>query len=61
MTWTDKLKHTLFNRYDKYARPNENLTKVDLRLTVRHLDIDEDKSTMTIFAWLKMVNLRPPQ
>lgn len=52
---TDILKRDLFQTYDRFARPNENVTNVELKLTIRHIDIDEDKSVLSTFGWLKMV------
>lgn len=43
--------------YDKFSRPTEhyNDTTVELGLKIRHIDIDEEKSIFTVFAWLSMV------
>lgn len=42
--------------YDKFARPHQhfNTTDLSIKLTVRHIDIDEIKSIMTVYGWLKM-------
>ncbi|GAB0093407.1 neuronal acetylcholine receptor subunit alpha-4 [Sergentomyia squamirostris] len=54
-TWTDNLKRDLFMNYDKFARPSEyyNTTNIDIGLTLIHLDVDEMKSTMTMYGWIK--------
>ncbi|KAJ1528529.1 hypothetical protein ONE63_006935 [Megalurothrips usitatus] len=55
-TETDRLKHDLLLNYDKFARPHahDQHTEVDLLLVIKHLDVDEFQSTMTIDAWTKM-------
>lgn len=42
--------------YDKYARPShhDNATNVSVRLTVRHIDINEVRSTLIVHGWMKM-------
>lgn len=58
-TWTDKLKKDLLVAYDKYARPANhfNTTRVNLTLTITHVDIDEKRSMFSTNAWLKMVSV----
>lgn len=58
-TLTDKLKQDLLLNYDKFARPTEhfNTTTVRFGITVRHVDIDEMKSTMVVYAWLQLVRI----
>ena len=43
--------------YDKFVRPNPslNVTNVEVQLNIRHIDVDEDKSIVTVFGWLKLV------
>ena len=54
---TDILKRDILMSYDKFVRPNPslNITNVEVRLSVRHIDVDEDKSIVTVFGWFKMV------
>ncbi|XP_063222311.1 acetylcholine receptor subunit alpha-type acr-16-like [Bacillus rossius redtenbacheri] len=55
-TWTDKLKRDLLRNYDKFARPaaHNTTTTVSLRITFRHIEMDELKSIMTVHGWVKM-------
>uniref|UniRef100_U5EQR7 Putative acetylcholine receptor n=1 Tax=Corethrella appendiculata TaxID=1370023 RepID=U5EQR7_9DIPT len=55
-TWTDLLKKDLLANYDTYARPTQhfNTTNVNIKLTIRHVDLDEAKSTFTVIGWMKM-------
>lgn len=41
--------------YDRFARPahHENATNVDIKLSIRHIDINEQKSIMTVNGWMK--------
>ncbi|XP_063701348.1 acetylcholine receptor subunit alpha-like 1 isoform X2 [Culicoides brevitarsis] len=54
-TFTDKLKKDLLMNYDRFARPahHENATNVDIKLSIRHIDINEQKSIMTLNGWTK--------
>lgn len=44
--------------YDKFARPSQhyNTTEVAVRLTIRHVDLEEDKSIFSVYGWISMVN-----
>ncbi|KAK6629721.1 hypothetical protein RUM43_003539 [Polyplax serrata] len=55
-TWTDKLKQDLLLHYDKFARPLDagNKTILSLDVMIRHIELDEKRSTMVIHCWLKM-------
>lgn len=57
-TATDTLKRDLLLNYDKFARPehHSHATKVGIKLTIRHIDLDETKSTMTTHSWIKLVS-----
>uniref|UniRef100_A0A336MAL3 CSON014484 protein n=1 Tax=Culicoides sonorensis TaxID=179676 RepID=A0A336MAL3_CULSO len=54
-TFTDKLKKDLLMNYDRFARPShhENATNVDIKLSIRHIDINEQKGVMTTNGWMK--------
>lgn len=56
-TFTDTLKKDLLLNYDKFARPEHHAmaTKVGIKLTIRHIDLDESKSIMTTHSWIKLV------
>lgn len=56
-TWTDTLKRDLLVDYDKFVRPVDHgsTTKVHIFLTVKHVDVDEQKGIMSVFGWIKMV------
>ncbi|XP_031328924.1 neuronal acetylcholine receptor subunit alpha-2-like isoform X1 [Photinus pyralis] len=53
----DKLKKDLFVNYDRFSRPTEhfNTTKVNLGVSILHLETDERRSTVTVHAWMRMV------
>lgn len=57
-TFTDKLRHDLLLNYDKFARPSQhyNLTTVSFGLTIRHLEVNEHKSTITLHAYVQLVS-----
>lgn len=59
-TWTDILKKDLLAAYDKFARPanHYNVTRVNMSLTITHVDIDERKAIFSTNAWLRMVSER---
>ncbi|CAG9858582.1 unnamed protein product [Phyllotreta striolata] len=56
-TYTDKLRHDLLLNYDKFARPAQhyNKTTVQLGIDIRHLEFNEFKSTLMVFAWLRLI------
>ncbi|XP_047119677.1 acetylcholine receptor subunit alpha-L1-like isoform X4 [Schistocerca piceifrons] len=56
-TWTDKLKRKLLTHYDKFSRPAQhtNATVVKMVLTFRHIELDELKSVMTVYGWMRMI------
>lgn len=58
-THTDKLRRDLLLNYDKFARPAQhyNTTTVKFGLTIRHIEINEFKSTLTIFSWIRLVRI----
>ncbi|XP_037024418.1 acetylcholine receptor subunit alpha-like 2 [Bradysia coprophila] len=53
-TYTDLLKKDLLIGYDKFARPAQhyNMTVVSVKLTIRHVELDEDKSVFSAYGWL---------
>ncbi|XP_030767239.1 acetylcholine receptor subunit alpha-type acr-16-like isoform X2 [Sitophilus oryzae] len=55
-THTDQLRRDLLLNYDKFARPAQhyNVTRVKLGLTIRHVEVNEFKSTLTVYSWFKM-------
>nr|XP_029720322.1 neuronal acetylcholine receptor subunit alpha-10-like isoform X2 [Aedes albopictus] len=55
-TWIDKLKKDLLVNYDRNARPTQhyNVTNLDLKITIRHVDIDEENSIFSMYGWVKM-------
>lgn len=57
-TGTDRLKRDLLKNYDKFARPAENnaTTPCTIGLTIRHIDVDETRSIMTLYSWVRLVN-----
>ncbi|XP_055597067.1 neuronal acetylcholine receptor subunit alpha-5-like isoform X1 [Uranotaenia lowii] len=61
-TWGDKLKKDLLAHYDRNIRPTQhyNVTNVNLKFTIRHVDIDEENSIFSVYGWIKMswVDLR---
>ncbi|XP_047119675.1 neuronal acetylcholine receptor subunit alpha-5-like isoform X2 [Schistocerca piceifrons] len=61
-TWTDKLKRKLLTHYDKFSRPAQhtNATVVKMVLTFRHIELDELKSVMTVYGWMRMQDGAPP-
>ena len=56
-TATDRLKRDLLKNYDKFARPAEPnaTTACSIGLTVLHLEVDEIRSVMTLYSWIRMV------
>lgn len=57
-TATDKLKHDLLLNYDKFARPAQhfNTTTVTIGLSIRHFDLNEEKSILTTNALFSLVS-----
>lgn len=57
-TYTDKLRHDLLLNYDKFARPSQhyNVTTVTFGLSIKHLEVNEFKSTMTLHTYLQLVS-----
>lgn len=57
-TVTDRLKHELLLHYDKFARPAQhyNTTTVTVGLTIKHLDLNEQRSTFTVNSWIQVVS-----
>ncbi|XP_011493035.2 neuronal acetylcholine receptor subunit alpha-5 isoform X1 [Aedes aegypti] len=55
-TWIDKLKKDLLANYDRNVRPTQhyNVTHLDLKMTIRHVDIDEENSIFSVYGWVKM-------
>lgn len=51
------MKRDLLMTYDKFARPSQhyNKTEVAVRLTIRHVDLEEDKSIFSVYGWISMV------
>lgn len=56
-TFTDQLRRDLLLNYDKFARPAQhfNVTNVQLGLSIRHIELNEFKSTLTVHSWFKML------
>ncbi|XP_056638275.1 acetylcholine receptor subunit alpha-L1-like [Diorhabda sublineata] len=56
-THTDQLRHDLLLNYDKFSRPAQhyNVTTVRFGMVIRHIEFNEFKSTLTVYAWLRMV------
>ncbi|XP_059471253.1 neuronal acetylcholine receptor subunit alpha-10-like [Neocloeon triangulifer] len=56
-TTVDKLKHELLADYDKFTRPSHhtNTTVVTIDLNLKHIDLDEMSSILTVYAWAKML------
>ncbi|CAH1173693.1 unnamed protein product [Phaedon cochleariae] len=56
-TYTDKLRHDLLLNYDKFSRPAQhyNKTTVQFGMSIRHIDMNEFKSTLTVHCWLRLV------
>lgn len=55
-TYSDNLKRDLFINYNKFAHPlsNGKPTNVKIGLSVRHVDIDEQKGKLTVYGWIRM-------
>lgn len=55
-TYLDKLRDDLLTNYDKYARPGQhyNVTRVEIGLTIYHLETDELNSTFSVATWLEL-------
>ncbi|XP_062553217.1 neuronal acetylcholine receptor subunit alpha-3-like [Armigeres subalbatus] len=55
-TWVDKLKKDLFADYDRNARPSQyyNVTNLDVKMTIWHVDVDEENSVFSTIGWVKM-------
>lgn len=58
-THTDKLRHDLLLNYDKFARPAQhyNATMVQFDLTIKHIELNEFKSTLAVNGWLTLVRI----
>ncbi|KAG5881485.1 hypothetical protein JTB14_029152 [Gonioctena quinquepunctata] len=56
-THTDKLRQDLLLNYDKFARPSQhfNTTMVQLGMVIRHVEVNELKSSLTVHCWLHLV------
>ncbi|XP_065095271.1 neuronal acetylcholine receptor subunit alpha-5-like isoform X1 [Ochlerotatus camptorhynchus] len=56
LTWIEKLKKDLFANYDRNVRPTQyyNVTNLNLGITMRHVDIDEENSIFSLYGWVKM-------
>lgn len=54
-TWSDKLKKDLLKDYDPSIRPSQhyNVTIVEASITITHVEINEIKSTLSIYGWMK--------
>ncbi|XP_060531973.1 acetylcholine receptor subunit alpha-type acr-16-like [Cylas formicarius] len=55
-TFTDKLRRDLLLNYDKFARPAQhyNTTRVKLGMSIRHIELNEFKSTLTVHSWFRL-------
>lgn len=54
-TSLDRLKKNMFLNYDQLARPDEQVTNVNLGLTIIHLDVDESRSVLSVNSWIRLV------
>ncbi|XP_022909034.1 acetylcholine receptor subunit alpha-L1-like isoform X2 [Onthophagus taurus] len=56
-TLVDKLKQDLLLNYDKFARPTQhtNVTTVRFGMEIKHVEVNEFKSTVTIVGWTRLV------
>lgn len=56
-TFTDKLRQDLLLNYDKFARPTQhfNTTLVRFGLSLRHFEVNEFKSQLTVYTWVRMM------
>ncbi|XP_053677448.1 neuronal acetylcholine receptor subunit alpha-7-like isoform X2 [Anopheles nili] len=54
-TWADTLKKDLLKGYDPSIRPSQhyNVTTVEARITITHVEINEIKSTLSVYGWMK--------
>ncbi|XP_049282697.1 5-hydroxytryptamine receptor 3A-like isoform X1 [Anopheles funestus] len=54
-TWTDTLKKDLLKGYDPSIRPSQhyNVTTVETSITITHVEINEIKSTLSVYGWMK--------
>uniref|UniRef100_A0A182PA78 ETS domain-containing protein n=1 Tax=Anopheles epiroticus TaxID=199890 RepID=A0A182PA78_9DIPT len=54
-TWTDTLKKDLLKGYDPSIRPSQhyNVTTVEIGITITHVEINEIKSTLSLYGWMK--------
>uniref|UniRef100_A0A182SJN1 Neurotransmitter-gated ion-channel ligand-binding domain-containing protein n=1 Tax=Anopheles maculatus TaxID=74869 RepID=A0A182SJN1_9DIPT len=57
-TWTDTLKKDLLKGYDPSIRPSQhyNVTTVEADITITHVEINEIKSTLSVYGWMKFVS-----
>uniref|UniRef100_A0A182IKT6 Neurotransmitter-gated ion-channel ligand-binding domain-containing protein n=1 Tax=Anopheles atroparvus TaxID=41427 RepID=A0A182IKT6_ANOAO len=56
-TWTDRLKKDLLKGYDPSIRPSQhyNVTTVETSMTITHVEINEIKSTLSVYGWMKFI------
>ncbi|XP_040167055.1 neuronal acetylcholine receptor subunit eat-2-like isoform X1 [Anopheles arabiensis] len=54
-TWADTLKKDLLKGYDPSIRPSQhyNVTTVETGITITHVEINEIKSTLSVYGWMK--------
>ncbi|XP_058168530.1 neuronal acetylcholine receptor subunit eat-2-like [Anopheles ziemanni] len=54
-TWADRLKKDLLKDYDPSLRPSQhyNVTTVETSITITHVEINEIKSTLSVYGWMK--------
>uniref|UniRef100_A0A182Q8W3 Neurotransmitter-gated ion-channel ligand-binding domain-containing protein n=1 Tax=Anopheles farauti TaxID=69004 RepID=A0A182Q8W3_9DIPT len=54
-TWADTLKKDLLRGYDASIRPSQhyNVTTVETGITITHVEINEIKSTLSLYGWMK--------
>lgn len=55
-THTDKLRQDLLHNYDKFSRPTQhfNSTIVSFGIVIRHIEVNEIKSTVTVHSWVQL-------
>ncbi|XP_053662685.1 5-hydroxytryptamine receptor 3A-like [Anopheles marshallii] len=54
-TWADTLKKDLLKGYDPSIRPSQhyNVTTVETSITITHVEINEIKSMLSVYGWMK--------
>uniref|UniRef100_A0A182VID4 Neurotransmitter-gated ion-channel ligand-binding domain-containing protein n=1 Tax=Anopheles merus TaxID=30066 RepID=A0A182VID4_ANOME len=54
-TWAETLKKDLLKGYDPSIRPSQhyNVTTVETGITITHVEINEIKSTLSVYGWMK--------